>query len=216
VSLGKPGFFGHRPGSPDDPQSALPKRLCSVDASLPVRFIKHDLLGWRTGKSGRSTTARYLPWRWVAMKVPDAIMSKPFVPTFHQCVFSRPDRSNRRSRARAARRASRWRVSGEFPGYTLIRPGGRACYPAVWTQDFAVTLATGFVTSEEMWNHLRLSHPNTRQQQGQGHCTACVFRYRAPRVGNPKVFYCCLLLSIGRSSRRITVNLRRVRANRVE
>jgi hypothetical protein len=26
----------------------------------------------------------------------------------------------------------------------------------VWTQDFAVTLATGFVTPEEMWNHLRL------------------------------------------------------------
>jgi hypothetical protein len=40
--------------------------------------------------------------------------------------------------------------------YTLIRPGGRACYPAVWTQDYALTLATGFVTPEEMWNHLRL------------------------------------------------------------
>lgn len=24
---------------------------------------------------------------------------------------------------------------------TLIRPGGRACYPAVWTQDFALALA---------------------------------------------------------------------------
>ncbi len=51
-------------------------------------------------------------------------------------------------------------VDSAFPanslGYTLIRPGGRTCYPAMWTQDFAVTLATGFVTPEEMWNHLRL------------------------------------------------------------
>ncbi|EIQ01551.1 hypothetical protein OpiT1DRAFT_00122 [Opitutaceae bacterium TAV1] len=39
---------------------------------------------------------------------------------------------------------------------TLIRPGGRACYPAVWTQDFAMTLATGHVTPEEMWDHLAL------------------------------------------------------------
>ncbi|MBC2595912.1 hypothetical protein H5P28_16730 [Ruficoccus amylovorans] len=41
-------------------------------------------------------------------------------------------------------------------GFPLIRPGGRDCYPAVWTQDFAVTLATGFVTAQEMKNHLHL------------------------------------------------------------
>lgn len=51
-------------------------------------------------------------------------------------------------------------VSTELPanlsGTTLIRPGGRACYPAVWTQDFAITLETGFVTPQEMTDHLRL------------------------------------------------------------
>ncbi|CAN5501507.1 hypothetical protein BH09VER1_BH09VER1_53560 [soil metagenome] len=52
------------------------------------------------------------------------------------------------------------RVSDNLPantsGRTLIRPGGRACYPAVWTQDFAITLATGFVTPQEMSGHLDL------------------------------------------------------------
>ncbi len=51
-------------------------------------------------------------------------------------------------------------VTPELPanssGRTLIRPGGRACYPAVWTQDFAITLATGFVTPQEMSDHLHL------------------------------------------------------------
>ena len=51
-------------------------------------------------------------------------------------------------------------VSRELPantsGCTLIRPGGRACYPAVWTQDFAITLKTGFVTPREMADHLEL------------------------------------------------------------
>jgi len=60
----------------------------------------------------------------------------------------------------AARVQSGERINPDLPGnisgYTLIRPGGRACYPAVWTQDFAITLATGFVTAEEIKNHLRL------------------------------------------------------------
>lgn len=52
------------------------------------------------------------------------------------------------------------RVNHKLPantsGCTLIRPGGRACYPAVWTQDFAITLETGFVTPREMADHLEL------------------------------------------------------------
>ncbi len=52
------------------------------------------------------------------------------------------------------------RVSRDFPantsGCTLIRPGGRACYPAVWTQDFAITLETGYVTPQEISDHLHL------------------------------------------------------------
>lgn len=45
---------------------------------------------------------------------------------------------------------------GNSLGRVLIRPGGRACYPAVWTQDFSMTLATGFVTPKEALDHLRL------------------------------------------------------------
>lgn len=41
-------------------------------------------------------------------------------------------------------------------GCTLVRPGGRACYPAVWVQDYALTLATGFVSVGEMRDHLLL------------------------------------------------------------
>lgn len=41
-------------------------------------------------------------------------------------------------------------------GCTLIRPGARACYPAVWVQDYALTLATGFVSIAEMRDHLLL------------------------------------------------------------
>ncbi|WP_043584687.1 hypothetical protein [Geminisphaera colitermitum] len=52
------------------------------------------------------------------------------------------------------------RVTPDLPAnttsHTLIRPGGRDCYPAVWTQDFAMTLATGHVSPDEMWNHLAL------------------------------------------------------------
>ncbi len=45
-------------------------------------------------------------------------------------------------------------VSQNTTGITLIRPGGRSCYPAVWTQDFSLALATGFITPEEMKDHL--------------------------------------------------------------
>jgi len=60
----------------------------------------------------------------------------------------------------AARVRPGGQVTPDFPanttGFTLIRPGGRACYPAVWTQDFAIALATGFVTPQEMSDHLHL------------------------------------------------------------
>lgn len=39
---------------------------------------------------------------------------------------------------------------------TLIRPGGRKCYPAVWTQDFTIAVPSGFITTPEMLAHLRL------------------------------------------------------------
>jgi hypothetical protein len=38
----------------------------------------------------------------------------------------------------------------------MIRPGGRDSYPSVWTQDFTMAFSSGFVTTEEGFNHLRL------------------------------------------------------------
>jgi hypothetical protein len=42
-------------------------------------------------------------------------------------------------------------------GFSLIMPGGRGGYPAFWIRDFAMSLESGFVTPEEMINHLRLT-----------------------------------------------------------
>ena len=41
-------------------------------------------------------------------------------------------------------------------GSTLIRPGGRDCYPAFWIRDFAMSLPSGFITPDEALTHLRL------------------------------------------------------------
>ncbi len=41
-------------------------------------------------------------------------------------------------------------------GFTLIMPGGRGGYPAFWIRDFAMSLGSGFITADEMQNHLRL------------------------------------------------------------
>jgi hypothetical protein len=41
-------------------------------------------------------------------------------------------------------------------GHTLIRPGGRDCYPAMWVRDFSMSLDCGLISSQEMLDHLRL------------------------------------------------------------
>ncbi|MHC1768879.1 MAG: hypothetical protein AB9869_32125 [Verrucomicrobiia bacterium] len=46
-------------------------------------------------------------------------------------------------------------------GFTLICPGGH--YPAYWIRDFAMALESGFITPDEMLNHLRLT---AREQNG--------------------------------------------------
>ncbi|MCX6219564.1 MAG: hypothetical protein NTZ69_01080 [Bacteroidia bacterium] len=42
-------------------------------------------------------------------------------------------------------------------GDTLIRPGGRSCYPAFWIRDYAMSLESGFVTKEEQKHMLQLA-----------------------------------------------------------
>lgn len=41
-------------------------------------------------------------------------------------------------------------------GFSAVRPGGRACYPAIWTQDFTMTCASGLVDRDMAHAHLRL------------------------------------------------------------
>jgi hypothetical protein len=42
-------------------------------------------------------------------------------------------------------------------GGTLIRPGGRSCYPAFWIRDYAMSLESGFVSVEEQKHMLLLT-----------------------------------------------------------
>jgi len=51
-------------------------------------------------------------------------------------------------------------VAGSPPnttGATLIRPGGRDCYPAFWIRDFAMSLDSGLITTEELEHALLLT-----------------------------------------------------------
>lgn len=49
-------------------------------------------------------------------------------------------------------------------GGTLIRPGGRACYPAYWIRDFAMSLESGLITADEVAHALLLT---ARLQAGE-------------------------------------------------
>ncbi|MFA5816327.1 MAG: hypothetical protein WC865_11970 [Bacteroidales bacterium] len=39
-------------------------------------------------------------------------------------------------------------------GITLIKPGGRDCYPSFWVRDYAMSLESGFITSQEQFDIL--------------------------------------------------------------
>jgi hypothetical protein len=49
-------------------------------------------------------------------------------------------------------------------GGVLIRPGGRDCYPAFWIRDYAMSLESGFITSEEQ-KHMLLLTASTQCDQ---------------------------------------------------
>ncbi len=49
-------------------------------------------------------------------------------------------------------------------GGTLVRPGGRACYPAFWIRDFAMSLESGLISLDEQEHALILTA--THQQDG--------------------------------------------------
>ena len=41
-------------------------------------------------------------------------------------------------------------------GRTLIRPGGRDCYPAMWVRDFSMSLDCGLISPDEIRQHVHL------------------------------------------------------------
>src|SRR5438552_184789 len=41
-------------------------------------------------------------------------------------------------------------------GHTLIRPGGRDCYPAMWVRDFSMSLDSNLIPPDEIKQHLHL------------------------------------------------------------
>lgn len=46
---------------------------------------------------------------------------------------------------------------GNSTGGTLIRPGGRDCYPSFWIRDYAMSLECGFITEDEQKHMLLLT-----------------------------------------------------------
>ena len=48
-------------------------------------------------------------------------------------------------------------IGPNVTGGTVIRPGGRDCYPAFWIRDYAMSIESGFVTAEEQRHMLLLT-----------------------------------------------------------
>jgi hypothetical protein len=78
-------------------------------------------------------------------------------------MIDRDDLRFLESLARDVVEASRVRPDqriGESPanstGDTLIRPGGRTCYPAMWVRDFSMSLDSLLITPKEAQHHLAL------------------------------------------------------------
>lgn len=55
-------------------------------------------------------------------------------------------------------------IGPNVTGVTVIRPGGRDCYPAFWIRDYAMSLESGFVTLDEQRHMLLLT---ARHQQDE-------------------------------------------------
>lgn len=52
-------------------------------------------------------------------------------------------------------------------GVSLVRPGGRSCYPAFWIRDFAMSLASGCISHAEMLDALLLTASCQSEQTRQ-------------------------------------------------
>ncbi|MBN2311865.1 MAG: hypothetical protein JXR94_22995 [Candidatus Hydrogenedentes bacterium] len=68
----------------------------------------------------------------------------------------------------ASRVAPGAKVGGIGPnttGGTVIRPGGRACYPAFWIRDYAMSLESGLVTHDEQRHMLLLTAAHQQDEE---------------------------------------------------
>lgn len=57
------------------------------------------------------------------------------------------------------------RFGPNVTGATLIRPGGRDCYPAFWIRDYAMSLESGLITPEEQRHALLLTAANQQDTE---------------------------------------------------
>jgi hypothetical protein len=55
------------------------------------------------------------------------------------------------------------KVGPNSTGCTIIRPGGRDCYPAFWIRDYAMSLESGMITPEEQREMLLLAARHQRE-----------------------------------------------------
>lgn len=58
-------------------------------------------------------------------------------------------------------------IGPNVTGGTLIRPGGRECYPAFWIRDFAMSLDAGLFTPEEVVHALVLTAERQQDEDWQ-------------------------------------------------
>jgi hypothetical protein len=58
-------------------------------------------------------------------------------------------------------------IGPNVTGGTLIRPGGRDCYPAFWIRDYAMSLESGMVTPEEQRHMLLLTAVHQQDEEWQ-------------------------------------------------
>jgi len=89
----------------------------------------------------------------------------------HRTLLSQDDRRFLEGMASDVLEASRVRpgekvgsIGPNVTGGTLIRPGGRGCYPAFWIRDYAMSLECGMVSMEEQRHMLLLT---ARHQQDE-------------------------------------------------
>lgn len=83
-------------------------------------------------------------------------------------------------------------IGPNVTGGTVIRPGGRACYPAFWIRDYAMSIASGMVTPEEQRHMLLLTASHQQDTEWELPSGSVVTPGSIPdhiSFGNKPIFY---------------------------